>query len=622
MPRMDLIELSSGSEADNDADNDAEKTVVVKSEVKRESTTSPTRRFRSAASRLPQSVRDRLDAEQEEIDHLESLLAAARARRVAIYEQALGEAYQDLKPELRMERPSGMGSKSRGMATSEGGGGSRRSNATGMRGGPGIPIFQNPAAMTRGHGSSIVQNSAPNAERRSVISVRSTPADQPSRGGPDGTDDLQINDRMDIDVEPALFPNGLPESSEGEALEASDPNSTLPQSATSTSSVRTPGSDRASRQTIGSASPTSIEGAIQNLQHAAAKFVSAPPIHRSWDRKTISQVIGGGPQVSWPSPNKSKVWPYRITSEYYICIRRDLNQWLPRNPGDRGGLTVFRNKAYHGMIYPLFIQVQRNKWRYMGNYKVLDLPINGGNLSLAQWNQHFTRPQKINWCAHIISKKWGRDILREKKIITDAQYHLGNGLKNSFPAEQLIPSFELGDNQEKRLRLQVRLLEPFEYDRRLYDALVRHEEGGAGGAANAGGGGNGRNGGDQDQRPALESEYDQDEFRPNRGNFGTRLRGGEDSSVPDGDSDADDDEPTSRRVRRKSKSGPARRTKSPEPMPIDDETSTLAPANSESPTSSQRPKRERSVSDDDLYTQPRATARPRTSRSSSVEIVE
>jgi hypothetical protein len=507
MPPLDFIELSSESEYED--------TVVVKHEdantnplpqactsslisgnprppsIKHESenlpigshgastSTSASTSASVSTSYIPATLREEIDKVKREIDGLQTLLARACARRDALYEDALRRRFAgefEVKAEAEAEvgprkGPSGLGRKSRHMRenTHKSTETSTGSVATERRGVISVGSSVTPAAT---------------AKRRNVISVRSTvtPAAKVARmvtthqQTPE-VDDSGVGMQMSMDMD--IDPDGpvIPDDDDND-VEQFDGPGLSPAGVTAT-----PVPCRSSNSTARSASqssgnndrnPTTIEEAIQNLRPAPERFACTSDVYRTWTRKHISRVIGGGPQDSWPGPDKNKSFPYRISCDYYICIKRDLNQWLPRNPGDRGGLTVFRKKAIHDHVYPLFIQFQQNRWKYMGNYRAVNLPINGGYLPLAQWRQNFTRKQKLDWASHIISKAWGRQILFNRGVITGDQFDMKKDLKNALRPEDLVRFFERGDDDPMRLRLQVRLLEPHSFDRRLYDILARY----------------------------------------------------------------------------------------------------------------------------------------------------
>ena len=259
---------------------------------------------------------------------------------------------------------------------------------------------------------------------------------------------------MDIDSDVPLFPRGAARTH------------SVPLFARNVASPDSDADDEAEPVPRNTA-PTHIPAAIRAL--STAGFGTHPRVDATWERRLISRVLGGGPLNQWPAPDKSKVWPHPIAAEYYICVSPDLQRWLPAATGLPGALAVFRNKAAHGQVYPLFVRVDTNQWRYTGNYKALDLP--GVYLSRAQWDAHFSAADKLAWCSHILEMAWGRDILCAKGIITDKQAW-NKDLAKTFTPASLVPFFERDDRDPKRLRMQVRLLQPHRFDWKLYKELI------------------------------------------------------------------------------------------------------------------------------------------------------
>ncbi|KAA8901703.1 hypothetical protein FN846DRAFT_956736 [Sphaerosporella brunnea] len=209
-----------------------------------------------------------------------------------------------------------------------------------------------------------------------------------------------------------------------------------------------------------------IEQVISNVVPPPGAYDGAPNHHQGFTRSLLSKIIGGSPQATWVKPASSKNYPYRLhPSHLYICVKRDLNQWLPKRPGEAGALTVFREDkaiAVHNRIYPLFICHDRNNWVYYGHYRFLHFPTNNGELPLARYNR-FSQKQKEEWARHILSKSWGRKMLTKKKITTTEQ--------EAIDVASLINFFESPDNQ-RHCRLMLRLMEPVRYDSTLYRQLL------------------------------------------------------------------------------------------------------------------------------------------------------
>ncbi|KAF8246346.1 hypothetical protein K440DRAFT_645072 [Wilcoxina mikolae CBS 423.85] len=605
------------------------------------SASASTSAFASAsASYIPSSLREEIDSVKREIHSLNTCLANAQARLCALYERGLRQNFESevkAEPGTGLTRMRGLGRKSRHMSTL--GSTERNSVAAERRSVINVGSSATSAATER-DSVATRRRSVVAAERQSVISVGSSATSAATATAesviPAAKDVNGSADGMDIDSDTPLFPDLQAHADDDDDdhgvgvdvnvdIELSDGPGLAPARSTPVAAARRPVATSVS--STASRNPTTVEEAIQNLRPALERFASAPDVHRAWTRKHISSVMGGGPQETWPSPQKNKSFPFRLSSEYYICLNRELNQWLPRNPGDRGGLTLFRNKATHDHVYPLFIQFQQNKWKYMGNYKAVNLPINGGYLSLAQWRRNFTEKQKLTWASYIISNAWGRQILLHRRVITQSQYDMGNRLKNSFRPEDLARFFEREDDDRLQLRLQVRLLEPHSFDRRLYDTLATYDH--------------------EDEAENADGENDEDLAPPQRRRRNAVLDSDDDEPFQPDDNDSyeehglDSDAPT----RHRQQANPRRthtqtRTRTPRtpaqrrPTRWDDldsgDENTLhrykpavvvasaAPPAGSPP--SRRIKRERTESDDDdLYSRP--AARARTTRSQSVELV-
>jgi hypothetical protein len=219
-----------------------------------------------------------------------------------------------------------------------------------------------------------------------------------------------------------------------------------------------------------------IEKVIADVPRPAETFLLAPLVRQGFSRITISKIIGGSPQGTWPSPMAGKQFPYMLKGcDHYICIKPDLNNWLPPLPGSAGALALFRDdggsKAAHGKVYPLFICRGTHDWVYFGHYRTLNFPTTNGEVPVDRFRQ-FSARQKRKWCQHILEQKWGREHLLSKGVITAAQAKLPyKELIKGFPPAALLPLFERPETRNP-LRLQLRLLEPVKFDRLLYDMLM------------------------------------------------------------------------------------------------------------------------------------------------------
>ncbi|KAI5853688.1 hypothetical protein BZA05DRAFT_473077 [Tricharina praecox] len=221
---------------------------------------------------------------------------------------------------------------------------------------------------------------------------------------------------------------------------------------------------------LSSPCPT-IEECINSLRNQLNDtFPDEPISHHTWNRDSqISKVLGGGPRLTFPVPAKNISFPYNIAPlQFYIAISTDLNRFLPKKPGQPGALTFFREKVQAGNVHPLFIAARPGAWKYFGNYKACNLPYNDGCLPLERWNT-FDLRYRIDWCKEILSKEWGRQMLFDKGIIPSKDKGA-----DIISAETLMGYFQRAKSDPLHLRLRIILLQPFMYDRRLYDALCRH----------------------------------------------------------------------------------------------------------------------------------------------------
>lgn len=422
-----------------------------------------------APSSILAAIRGDLDSVQKEIESLESLLATARKRRDALYAAAL---LQNLGPATAETGEPRSGSES-----GSGLGGLRRKSR--------LPTTERDDLSSRSR------------DAISIMSIRSAAAAcvyrTPAHTSPEDEDSgAPTAVQMDIDSD---TPSSLELRDDGSSGEDADmefgsdgpSEGSAPQLPTSSSSamsvsVAAPGqvpggTPRPGVSSVGGRGRTSICESIRNLRLNVDGFACAPDSPRLFLRTQISSALGGGTRSTFPAPDVSRQRHYRIPSEYYICVKRTLNRWLPRKPGERGGLAVFNDKARHNHVYPLFVATQQKKWMYMGNYRALNLPANNGFLSLGDWRRNFCREQKLRWAAHIISREWARKILLDRGVITKGQFAMRRRLRDSLSPEELVAYFEREDDDLPCLRIQLRLLEPDSYDRALYDALVASEPG-------------------------------------------------------------------------------------------------------------------------------------------------
>ncbi|KAI5790127.1 hypothetical protein EDC01DRAFT_747126 [Geopyxis carbonaria] len=195
---------------------------------------------------------------------------------------------------------------------------------------------------------------------------------------------------------------------------------------------------------------------IRNLRDANKTFNNVST--KVFTRRHICDILGGGLQNTWPKPDKSIPRPFTV--DQYVCVKRNLNLYLPRRPGQKGALTVSRpDQAFYNKIYPLFIASEHEAgWIYFGDYRVAA----NTELTLEGWNE-WSDQEQIEWCKHIVSREWGKTILYQQGIITDP--------RENISWEKVRRHLNYADNRALHFRLQLRLLEPIKYDQKLFEAL-------------------------------------------------------------------------------------------------------------------------------------------------------
>ncbi len=81
----------------------------------------------------------------------------------------------------------------------------------------------------------------------------------------------------------------------------------------------------------------------------------------TFSRLYLSAIVGGQPQGTWPTPNKSKAVDYWIGD--YVCLNRELNTMMPKKPGDKGCIFLCgTNGGEAGKEYPVFIKKDSSEW--------------------------------------------------------------------------------------------------------------------------------------------------------------------------------------------------------------------------------------------------------------------
>ena len=632
-PPITVIDLSSGDEADAPA--------RVKHEPKREPASTPATADIPAPPKVPTSAPeptsapdpsptpaehartpspapcDRLAHLRAEIAQLERMLARARDQYDECYAHALAAAQREnaalraaqraVKDDARTARlrASGFGQMSRAMVREAAG---------------------RPARESEPEGDARAHKSEPEAGARAAPGSSSRPAragdTRASAGRTVGFagDSRRNGHRADVRTPRPAGAARTSASQRDEMRTAVDVDSDVPLFAGGAASDSDAGDSDGDGDTAGA--HVDIEDAIRALAPAAGALAGMPAgPHATWERKLMTQVLGGGIQNSWPAPDKHKAFPYTIAGDKYICIKANLNAWLPRAPGAPGALTVFRTGLVApGAVYPLFVHVDGSQWRYMGNYTARDLPARGGPLPVAQWRRHFTDAQKHDWCKHILGKLWGRQLLRDRGILSADEFALDKDILRTYEPGTLIKYFELGDDDPKHLRLQVRLLQPHSFDRALYDMLGEFRQKNA---EKRGAGAEKRAVKRAPRRVAGSSDEEDEPPHP--------ADNADDAAAAAHNSDADSDSARRRATPKKPKSTRKPRRSSGFPrlptsweelldtVPIDEDTLLPyeLPAATDAPSARSAVKRERSGSADGGA----ARAAPRARRSVSVELV-
>lgn len=129
---------------------------------------------------------------------------------------------------------------------------------------------------------------------------------------------------------------------------------------------------------------------------------SIPQDSKSFRRDTISLVIGGQLQHTWPTPDQNGNYAIKVVR--YCCLRRELNWCSPSRPGASENALMFSSRPFDwdGADFPLFIreQISGTGWKYYGDYRITECCT----VSLQEW-RGFKEIQKITWCKHMLSNK-------------------------------------------------------------------------------------------------------------------------------------------------------------------------------------------------------------------------
>lgn len=107
-----------------------------------------------------------------------------------------------------------------------------------------------------------------------------------------------------------------------------------------------------------------------------------------FSRYLISDILGGSPQDTFPTPRPEKFAEHGIKA--YMCLVYAFNPLAPQLPGRSGlffGLTrrgiSAADREEDPIVYPYFIRVDANKWHYLGHYE-----FKGGRpLTVEEWRQ-------------------------------------------------------------------------------------------------------------------------------------------------------------------------------------------------------------------------------------------
>ncbi|KAL5488207.1 hypothetical protein ACEPAI_6315 [Sanghuangporus weigelae] len=161
-------------------------------------------------------------------------------------------------------------------------------------------------------------------------------------------------------------------------------------------------------------------------------------------RYLISDILGGSPQDTFPTPRPEKIAEHGIKS--YLCLIYSFNPFAPQLPGKSGlffglarrGPSAAERKE-HSMVYPYFIRVDANKWHYLGHYK-----FKGGRpLSVEEWRQQ----------SPLCKRTWIRDVATCKGFAKYRAYiRLRRGLEEDEEVKpEAVKEMETNMSASKRL---------------------------------------------------------------------------------------------------------------------------------------------------------------------------
>ncbi|OCB84513.1 hypothetical protein A7U60_g8499 [Sanghuangporus baumii] len=161
-------------------------------------------------------------------------------------------------------------------------------------------------------------------------------------------------------------------------------------------------------------------------------------------RYLISDMLGGSPQDTFPTPRPEKITEHGIKS--YLCLVYSFNPFAPQLPGKSGlffGLTrrglSAAEREKHSMVYPYFIRIDANKWHYLGHYE-----FKGGRpLSVEEWRQQ----------SPLCKRTWIRDVATCKGFTKYRAYiRLRRGLEEDEEVKsEAVKKMEINMSVKKRL---------------------------------------------------------------------------------------------------------------------------------------------------------------------------
>ncbi|TCD69986.1 hypothetical protein EIP91_005575 [Steccherinum ochraceum] len=135
---------------------------------------------------------------------------------------------------------------------------------------------------------------------------------------------------------------------------------------------------------------------------------------RGFPRTHLGRCLGGGGQSLIANIDKTKdktptALAHDVTALLYP--KRDLNCWLPRNPGDHGFMFVGlkgpakdNERFAQPELRTLFIPKKEGEWQYYGEYEVFRDPKN--DLSASEWFS-LTEEFREGYAACTLSKRMG-----------------------------------------------------------------------------------------------------------------------------------------------------------------------------------------------------------------------